>query len=75
MGIGLGVGLGDGLGDDLGDGLGDGLGGCPGLGRAGLAIRNVVGSFWLCQGFLMQFLCIFQNIFPTTWQWLGSRFQ
>ena len=50
MGIGLGVGLGDGLGDDLGDGLGDGLGGCPGLGGAGLAIRNVVGSFWLCQG-------------------------
>ena len=51
MGIGLGVGLGDGLGEDLRDGLGHGLGGCPGLGGAGLAIRNVVGSFWLCQGF------------------------
>ena len=56
MGIGLGVGLGDGVGDGFGDGLGDGLGGCPGLGGAGLAIRNVVGSFWLCQGFLRIFL-------------------
>ena len=54
MGIGLGVGLGDGVGDGFGDGPGDGLGGCPGLGGAGLAIRNVVGSFWLCQGFLYE---------------------
>ena len=53
MGIGLGVGLGDGLGEDLRDGLGHGLGECPGLGGAGLAIRNVVGAFWLCQGFFM----------------------
>ena len=52
MGIGLGVGLGDGVGDGLGDGLGHGLGGCLGLGGVGLTIRNVVGSFWLCQGFL-----------------------
>ena len=53
IGIGLGVGLGDGMAHGLGDGLGDGLGGCPGLGGAGLAIRNVVGSFWLCQGFFI----------------------
>ena len=52
MGIGLGVGLGDRVGDGCGDGLRDGLGGGLGRGGAGLAIRNVVGSFWLCQGFL-----------------------